>query len=1618
MRYLILIVLCVLQYGLSYSQTISWGPSSPAVQSRNINTCGGQASMTYEFTNTDILLNDVTVEVQMDTGVYYVPGAFTFTTSGSIVITELDISDLSRPVFSVGSMSPGDQVNMVIDRTADCEAMTLQIAGSTFIDSVHVYESGVETTYANGISNGAVNYDILYGLLSVTGIVNSPPTINLGNSSDRSAIITNGAFGPIDEFYFAEVFTAGELDLADFRINPNGINYAIPAGNISISGDSVIVHFTAAELQAIDGSGGTTGDGDGLFEQDEFFELSYTVSPNFCGTSNTVASELLAWFGCSYNDRCQMAQTITNIGLNNTTPIIDLSDADRPRLDFCETVTYSVTLTNNSPETSPPGGAYAKDVTAILGLRANNTPIATLADNQQWGSERFDVRHFVDHTLNGVPVTLPYTPGRFGSTIPHLPPDYFDTDPDGPGGLDDIDGDGYYDDLAKDAVLVIGYGAYLLPEDGTCGAVSRSNYVPWEHISADISWFNQCGELMSPLRQEFNYTSHIRNYNTTSFTDAPTDVLDGDNFNVGIRPYIRSTIDCNGDDGKVGASMDWITQIVLPDGITMASGFDASVYDVTGNIVTTTDKYEYNWTYFPLTFDCSAHDGSDLISFPISTYYICKNGLDTCYQEEVHCFDIEIVPQCISGCTGVSITSFTTKRVSESWVDNTKTSLVDLDNPSIVEDYVFPYDTVAFIAEGVINDTLSDELFLRVKYSPEDGTDIFSFEDGTIEIVDIDGQYGGQSNYTTPLTISPVVTSLGGNDYELIFDLSSYRTSVNNNYSYGQSSGPPGSYDSDSIKVNANMVITNTMGRGTSYTVDSLRAEFYILDNAGDEVLCNSLGSSLSYEYPFVRAGHTVNISSGCGQIRKHFYLVHVSNTGDNHPNEYRPSFHLDSVVIDIPLGWTAHDAYWIDNILMDPSDYELRADGSLILRRPSYYIDIDKRGTASLSFEVDLTADCRVANGTNTIPFSVYYKNYAYLTDQSSHQSSVTSSAVNGIDYSGPTFAINPINQTAVALSDTVSWQVRICNTTSDMDVGYNWLTLDGQSNQIIIDSVVDRSTSNSLLVSTLPSGESYLELGSIDQGACTDVVIYSTYTSCTPDTLSLSHGWSCFDYLPLDEVESCGAENEVYIQPQSAQINASITSLSVTPTNPSNPGAGDWGSSTVDICNAFPTELTVVNSQPGNLFNTSIRIKIPSSGSGTLYIPNSATIEVEGIDAIDSPRPIGAAAEGALITASSNGDLYWTVQLSDLDPTNFGSGQPLLGTSNSAQNEFKLRWEMEATCDIVSGDFIKVNVRGNDPCGSLASGSSEQVTGFPININGAAPPYASFLTPVISPSVDFEGCNDTKTVNLDILISGGTTGISDTLEVSLPDGMTYGGGYVCTTPGNCPTYISTSIIDGSTTILFAYPSGVAGNIEMSFDLVASTRGDCFLSQPIRFTNKAFIGGLACGGSTCPSLGVITGDEEVLVNMEKPELTITYNSLTVIRGQTTNLYTYDLDISNAGLATDSDIIIEFYCLNTAGDDILGTSVARDTLTTILANGSIEVLNGEFRSTCDPQDGIAVLIVPEYDNCYCTSLESMIDKSAGLLEIPNDTLTNIQPLACGQAITNPHLRFIVNRKID
>ena len=139
----------------------------------------------------------------------------------------------------------------------------------------------------------------------------------------------------------------------------------------------------------------------------------------------------------------------------------------------------------------------------------------------------------------------------------------------------------------------------------------------------------------------------------------------------------------------------------------------------------------------------------------------------------------------------------------------------------------------------------------------------------------------------------------------------------------------------------------------------------------------------------------------------------------------------------------------------------------------------------------------------------------------------------------------------------------------------------------------------------------------------------------------------------------------------------------------------------------------------------------------------------------------------------------------------------------------------------------------------------------------------------------------------------------------------------------------------------------------------------------------------------------VITGTEQLNLNIEKPNLDLQFISLNYASVGSDFRYNYNLEVNNTGYQTSEDVIVQFFCANVAGDDIMGSVIHADTINMSIANNSTAMINGSFLSTCDPTVGIAALITPGVSSCYCESLDDLASKASGLSEIPHDLKSSV-----------------------
>ena len=283
--------------------------------------------------------------------------------------------------------------------------------------------------------------------------------------------------------------------------------------------------------------------------------------------------------------------------------------------EICQTVNQCVTITNTATDPED----FAMDVNAIHGEGHNTSPIATPSANTLQTSI---YRQWSNFTINGSPVALDMVPSGDANT-PYIGLDFYTTDVDGSGGLEDLDMDGFYDDLAGGSSIEICFDLMMSPRDIDCGT-GRAPGLEWEHHYFDVNHKNQCGEDRTPLRRDLHYGSLLREYIVPTTFAGPSDVNDQDTFQVWVRPYFRnagSAIFCEGasSTNSTNPNVEFTVALALPPGVSLdntntslPAGYNPvittnaagdSVFYTINRTNLSTNRFDFN-----LKFDCALWD--------------------------------------------------------------------------------------------------------------------------------------------------------------------------------------------------------------------------------------------------------------------------------------------------------------------------------------------------------------------------------------------------------------------------------------------------------------------------------------------------------------------------------------------------------------------------------------------------------------------------------------------------------------------------------------------------------------------------------------------------------------------------------------------------------------------------------------------------------------------------------------------------------------------------------------------------------------------------------------------------------------------------------------------------
>lgn len=685
--------------------TISYRDASGNLMSAEpIPTCG--ESKLYVRLDMVSNVNQIIVEINFPEGTSYVPGSLTKTGSShhAIDIDVENIANLNRPQFRVtGPLSAGSMIAFNIERTANCRAYYLANIASPNV----VQKDSVYCTYNGGSSkeeDPTVNF---YNILApIFTLVQPAPTSNatLNTPYSRTFSVKNGSLYSSDHIYLYLVHPGGDIRFDSLKIGSQllTLNHK--------SGDTTFYLISNALLGS-----------DSLFTNNEQIHFTEYFRLQKCSPSPTHYGIGWGCGGISVSNWCRKV-TGTSI-VNMASGVGDLAthstQLDTGYVDMCGTGKGGYINMVDRFRWGGSGNAKAAaayNVEAVMGQRTHGSSLLFSLPSY--------VEEIKEITVNGHPV--PFTPFTASDRkiYVHLQ-DTLKFDPDGPGGLEDLDGDGYYDDLAPGSTLTLNYKMKI-----NCNKVCNvQNPTIWR--GGYIRHTKMCES--TPKNSATRDSGYNIYESATINSYLPPNIEDGIPFSVRL-----STTSFNNMNTNIfrNTKTRWQWMVILPPGLSVAdSNFTWSFgyYPPTPSTVSqpipftqsgdtlfiTSPDNRIGYITFNLEYDCAAGGNNNTPS--LSYKFLQINNIET----DCHCRELMLCvdnhtffTHCPGPCVGPSTRLPTVRRTDNclGWTNPQMTTRQHVDSISAYDlSKALFMDTIEIRGAAIQHGINSSKLNLRVE---------------------------------------------------------------------------------------------------------------------------------------------------------------------------------------------------------------------------------------------------------------------------------------------------------------------------------------------------------------------------------------------------------------------------------------------------------------------------------------------------------------------------------------------------------------------------------------------------------------------------------------------------------------------------------------------------------------------------------------------------------------------------------------------------------------------------------------------------------------------------------------------------------------------------------------
>ena len=1203
----------------------------------NIVVCGNAEIFEIEYINTSgYTLTGQEISISLPDGISYIPGSI-INTSGNQVVED-DISDLSNVIFTLNDLDDGGTVQFTIEYIADLDAVTWLISGNTPRNTVSL------TTNEGVNSQNSQAYNILYASLNITNVNPTSQSISSGDTTTRTFTITNAGNGRLSSFILTDSHTAG-IDIISSNV-----------GTLNANRDTIFLN--SSDFTSI-------GNGDGYFDTNESLNLTETIVATGC-TDATISSVIKAEWGCS-GSTLTNASTNAHVTVNLKLPSLSISSSSTLESCFGSGVpnAQQINLKNNGQGVATQvavdiykstGGVYNQDIysaidtssiTWQIGTGGNPSHISPLSVTNTQSSGAYSC-------LGSNPI------GQVTLSIPNIN-----------AGEEIIIKWNTISCCVNPCNNEVNTGwKYNVSYNDVCEQNPSSTTKTGDSPkSASMSIFSESpSDIRNGQKEEFIYTISSYQNQYPAGTGAHFEVV----FDI---PEGLSWSGNNDDLSFVGGNSTWTPFSV---------SFDNGQHKLTAKYLMpeafSLPKSEIGLF---LTGDCSAVGNQDkTLTIDLNINYIpdttCTSG---CSMPILCSKQVSVDLHCPGACTeGMFFYDYDIARTSFGSPDNDQDGLADnsgtLDMDEVRDKRAMAGDTLRGTSYGVVKGLLPWS-YGYGSSTIELGSNLTALG-ASIKVYD-----ASSATYLSCNSVS-VASSISENDQTFSFD-----------FSPGTLAGSCGDFssfqfeDGDSVWVYMDYEVTGNIG-GSVQEVE-INSEFYLSKVANpvletDKFQCNSWGDKFTLiGYFFNSESKNWVTISGCSKVIQQDFKLSIGDCCSNYqggnlfPYEYRNWAHVKQGWVVIPENYEVLDIYLkhrrtrYTNASKTQTVNDIQPDSTvgdtLWFNLEQYYVDfggtIDQSDDGfSGTLYVEIAPTCDVPENTwQDMPWKFTFMESDHL---SGTETDWYDTDADKIRFRPPALALSSPNPTIDGIGHTVTWTLKVKNTSSSSGSDNAWIHTKTPSGDFNVDHVIDVASGDTLQM----IGDIY-QIGEVGAGSTRQFYITASYSSCSPDYIEVYSGYECSAYPTTFADFSCPySQMELHMEPKPAELQVTVL-----------------GNSQSDSCSSEAmVTLELASVQMAHVDSIEITVSMPTdqaltykSGTAELKYPYSGSF-------VSLSEP----------TITNNRFSYQLV-----NHNNNLNEDGLPGVLQLDANRLQFRFVADINNNFLPGDYIDVSISAKEPCG-----------------------------------------------------------------------------------------------------------------------------------------------------------------------------------------------------------------------------------------------------------------------------------------------------------------------------